>query len=108
MLARNKLTEPFVHAFEREKLQAKNREVVQDAGDAEGDAPMEAMPANDDPFGNKPMADPFGGAPENDPFGEAPKKGGGVPPPAPANDDPFGSPPPKGNPPPAAENDPFG
>lgn len=103
-----KLTEPYVHSFEREKLQAKNREVVQDAGDAAEDAPMEAMPANDDPFGNKPMADPFGGAPENDPFGEAPKKGGGAPPPTPANDDPFGSPPPKSSPPPAAENDPFG
>jgi hypothetical protein len=100
-----KLTEPYVHAFEREKLLAKSREVVQDAGDAEDDAPMDAKPADDDPFGNKPMADPFGDGPNNDPFGEAPKKGGNAP--APANDDPFGGPAPK-NDAPAADNDPFG
>src|SRR5690606_14380469 len=87
-LHEQKLSEPFVHEVEMEKIRSKRPAVIQKPA-TPMDAPMDLPMAEDDPFGGgaRPMAedDPFGGgAPkmDDDPFG-----GGAAPK---ADDDPFG------------------
>ena len=94
-LHETKLTLPYVHEVEAEKLSSKRPDVIVDPGDKTLDKPMD-MPMDNDPFGApaKPADDPFGApapaapdkpAAEEDPFGApAPKKED-----KPATDDPF-------------------